>query len=88
VMVIAIAFTYAAYKTRALLAGMVFHFLHDALLFFVQVPDGVYNGLQETVIFYGILWLMVGVACFIIWYAAERFGVRGDRELYSSGPGH
>ncbi len=81
VMVIAIAFTYAAYKTRALLAGIIFHFLHDSLLFFVQVPE--YNGLYENVAFYGILWLMVGVGCFIIWYATERLHIRGEHELYS-----
>ncbi len=82
VMIIAIAFTYAAYKTRALLAGIVFHFLHDAFLFFVQVPEGVYNGWQENIAFYGVLWLMVGVGCFIIWFATERLNIRGESELY------
>lgn len=83
VMIIAIAFTYAAYKTRTLLAGIVFHFLHDALLFFVQVPDGVFIGVRENVIFYGILWPMVGVACLVIWFAAEKLNVRAERELYT-----
>lgn len=85
VMIIAVAFTYAAYKTRALLAGIVFHFLHDSFLFFVQVPGGKYSGLQENFLFYGLLWLMVGAGCFIIWYAAERLNVRGERELYNPG---
>ena len=57
VMFLAVAFTFSAYKTRTLLAGMVFHFLHDALLFFVQVPGGEYQGLQENVLFYSLLWL-------------------------------
>ncbi len=83
VMIIAIAFTYVAYKTHALVAGIVFHFLHDAFLFFVQLPKGVYNGLQENIAFYSILWLMVGVGCLIIWYATERFNIRGKSELYS-----
>jgi membrane protease YdiL (CAAX protease family) len=82
VMIIAIAFTYAAYKTQTLLAGMVFHFLHDSFLFFVQVPDGIYNGQQENILFYGILWLMVAVGCGIIWYAAKYLNVRGDKDLY------
>jgi len=82
VMVIAAAFTYSAYKTRALLAGMVFHFLHDAFLFFVQVPGGVYKGLQENVVFYSLLWAMVGGACVSIWYASERLNVRAERQLY------
>jgi membrane protease YdiL (CAAX protease family) len=82
VMIIAIAFTYAAYKTQALLAGIVFHFLHDSFLFFVQVPDGTYVGLQENVLFYAILWLMVAVGCSIVWYAAKYLNVHGDKDLY------
>lgn len=82
VMIIAIAFTFAACKTRALLAGIVFHFLHDALLFFVQVPGGEFTGLRENLLFYAFLWPMVGVACLVIWFAAERLNVRADRELY------
>lgn len=82
VMVLAIAFTYAAYKTRTLLAGIVFHFLHDALLYFVQVPGGNYVGWQENLMFYAALWLMVGVACLVIWYASERLHVRAEEELY------
>jgi membrane protease YdiL (CAAX protease family) len=84
VMVLALAFTYTAYKTRNLLAGIVFHFLHDAFLFFVQVPEGVYNGLQENLLFYGMLWLMVGVGCGIIWYATQRLNVCGESELYGA----
>lgn len=83
VMVLTIASTYAAYKTRTLVAGIVFHFLHDALLFFVQVPDGVFIGVRENVIFYSILWAMVGVACLVTWFAAEKLNVRADRELYA-----
>lgn len=86
VMIIAIGFTYAAYKTRALLAGMVFHFLHDAFLYFVQVPEGTFIGLRENVIFYACLWSMVGLGCLIIWFAAERLHVRADRELYVVAP--
>jgi membrane protease YdiL (CAAX protease family) len=44
VMFLAVAFTYAAYKTRTLVAGIVFHFLNDALLFLPQVPGGEYIG--------------------------------------------
>ena len=82
VIVIALAFTYAAYKTRTLLAGIVFHFLHDALLFFVQVPEGEYLGFTENMSFYVALWIMVGVACLLIRVAAEKFGVQAQAELY------
>jgi membrane protease YdiL (CAAX protease family) len=82
VMIIAVAFTYSAYKTRTLVAGIVFHFLHDAFLFFVQVPQGEYYGWTENIAFYGFLWLMVAVACLIIRYAGERLAIHADRELY------
>ncbi len=83
VMIIAVAFTYAAYKTRALVAGMVFHFLHDAFLFFVQPPEATYIGITENVIFYALLWGMVGMGCAAIWFATERLQIRGERELYT-----
>ena len=50
VMVIAVGFTYVAYKTRSLIAGMVFHYLHDTLLFFVQPPGGVYSEVADKVL--------------------------------------
>lgn len=82
VMVITSAFTYSAYKTRTLLAGIVFHFFHDALLFFVQVPDGEYFGFAENMTFYVALWISVGLACMIAKGAVEKFGVQGQDELY------
>jgi len=82
VMVIALAFTYTAYKTRTLLAGIVFHFLHDALLFFVQVPEGKYFEFTENILFYVVLWTMVGVACLLTRVAAEKLGVQAQAELY------
>jgi membrane protease YdiL (CAAX protease family) len=80
--VIAIAFTYAAYKTRTLIAGMVFHFLHDTFIYFVQVPGAELTSLSENLVFYAILWIMVGVACWLTKMAAEKFAVQGDTELY------
>ena len=85
VMVIAVAFTYAAYKTQSLIAGMVFHFIHDALLFLVQLPEGEYTGFNENMIFYVTLWIGVGLACLLIKLAADRFNVRAGAELYQTG---
>jgi membrane protease YdiL (CAAX protease family) len=82
VMVIAVGFTYAAYKTQTLIAGIVFHYLHDALLFFVQVPDEIVTSTAENLYFFGLLWLMVAVGCGITKVAAERFGVRSDDDFY------
>jgi len=83
VMILAVGFTYVAYKTRVLVAGIVFHYFHDALLYFVQLPDGIYTGVTDNAMFYGILWLMIGVGCVITKLAADKFGVRAPTELYN-----
>lgn len=76
------AFTYSACKTRTLVVGIVFHFLHDALLFVVQVPGAELFGFSEGAMFYGSLWIMVGVSCLLIKVASERLGVQAQEELY------
>jgi membrane protease YdiL (CAAX protease family) len=86
VTIIAWAFTYAAYKTRTLVAGIVFHFVHDALLFLVQAPQGELSGSAESAIFYGALWTGVGVACLLTKVAADRLGVQAQTELYQVEP--
>ncbi len=86
VMIIAVAFTYTAYKTRTLLAGIVFHFLHDVLLFLPQLPGGEYVGIVENAAFYASLWTMVGVACALVRLSADRLGVKAVAELYAIGP--
>lgn len=83
VMVIAVAFTYATYKTGTLVTGIVFHFLHDAFLFLPQVPGGEKFGVFENTAFYASLWLMLAVACVLIKLAVERLGVKADEELYT-----
>lgn len=80
--VIAFGFTYTAYKTHALLAGIIFHYCHDALLFFVQVPGDVPLNDIENLIFFGILWLTVFLGCIITKLAAEKFDVRAFEPLY------
>jgi len=85
VMILAAAFVYVAYKTRTLVAGIVFHFLHDSLLYVVQVPGGEYVGLRENLTFFVALWVMVGVACLMAKVAAERLGVQSKAGLYEVG---
>jgi membrane protease YdiL (CAAX protease family) len=85
VMVLAAGFTYVAFKTRTLLAGIAFHFLHDALLFFVQVPGGVYTGVREQALFYGLLWLSVAAVCGLVKLATDKLGARAPAELYVAG---
>ena len=82
VTIIAVAFTYTAYKTRTLVAGIVFHFLHDAFIFLPQVPGGEYTGIYENIIFFASLWVMVGVGILVVKFSSERFDIKADRELY------
>jgi hypothetical protein len=81
--VIAIGFTYTAYKTQALAAGIVFHYFHDAFLFFVQLPKGVPSSTADNAVFYGLLWLMVGIGCLIIRLAVDVFGVQAPTPFYT-----
>ncbi len=83
VMVIAVGFTYTAYKTRTLVAGIVFHFLHDAFLFLPQVPGAEYIGVVENVAYFGSLWVMVGVGCMLTKFSSDHLGVKADEELYT-----
>lgn len=82
VIILAAGFTFAAYKTRLLVAGIVWHYLHDAFLFTVQLPGRVPTSVADKLTFYGILWLMVVVAGVAIKLAADRFGVRVPQPLY------
>lgn len=65
VMILGMGFTYTAYKTRSLAAGIVFHYFHDSFLFVVQVPGSVQMGVLDMVFFYVFLWSMVGVGCLV-----------------------
>lgn len=82
VVVIGIGFTYVAYKTRSLVAGIVFHYFHDALLFFVQLPGDVPVSVEENLLFYGLLWLMVGVGCVITSVVVNKMENPKTVELY------
>lgn len=83
VMILGAGFTYAAYETRTLVTSIVFHYLHDAFLFFVQLPGRVYTGPMENAVFYAALWSMTGLGCLITKIAAERFKARAPTELYA-----
>ena len=83
VMVLAIAFTYSAYKTRTLIAGIVFHFLHDVFLFLPQLPGAEKIGTFENIAFFASLWLMVGVGILVTRFSSDRLGVKADEELYT-----
>jgi membrane protease YdiL (CAAX protease family) len=86
VILLAVSFTYVAYKTQSLVAGIIFHFTHDALLFFVQVPDETVLSTFDHIVFFGLLWLMTGVAMFLTRILVDRFGIQSGENLYALEP--
>ncbi len=82
VMILGLGYTYVALKTNSLVPGIVSHFLHDALLFVVQVPRGVFLGTTENLLFFGCLWGMVAIGCFITKLASEKFKLAQSTILY------
>ncbi len=82
VMILGIGFTYVTYKTKSLLAGMIFHYLHDAFLFAVQLPSGIYTGTKDNALFYAGLWSMIAVGCLITKVSSEKMNIRSSNELY------
>jgi hypothetical protein len=57
-----------AIRSRALIAGIVYHYIHDAFLFLVQNPKGEYFGFVDNVTFYIFLWaaMMVNIMLILI----------------------
>lgn len=83
VSIIAVAFTYITYKTRSLIPAIAFHYLHDTFLFFVQLPEGQYQGFSDNAIFYSFLWLSVALTVLVIKRMSERFSIQGSYNIYS-----
>ena len=83
VMLLAVAFTYIAYKTRSLIPGIIFHCLHDTFLFFVQLPDGEYSGFRDNALFYGGLWIATALAAVCIKMLSEKCSIVNDYDFYS-----
>jgi membrane protease YdiL (CAAX protease family) len=82
VALIALVMVYAIHRTNVLLPAIVLHFLHDAFIFLVQVPDGDYVGTYENTVFYACLWAMLGVCAVIVRVATDRWEIGGHRPLY------
>jgi membrane protease YdiL (CAAX protease family) len=83
VMILAIAFTFLAYKTRSLIPGIVFHYLHDTFLFFVQLPEGEYSGFRDNALFYAGLWAATALAVVCIKVLADTYSIVSERDPYS-----
>jgi membrane protease YdiL (CAAX protease family) len=82
VALIAIAFTYLAYKTKSLIPGIIFHYLHDTFLFTVQLPDGEYVGFQENALFYAALWLSILAVVGVAKKLSENYHIVNEYDFY------
>lgn len=82
VALIAIAFTYLAYKTKSLIPGIIFHYLHDTFLFAVQLPDGKYVGFQENALFYAALWLSILAVVGVAKKLSENYHIVNGYDFY------
>ena len=83
VAVIALGFTYIAYKTKSLIPGMVFHYLHDTFLFAVQLPGGEYAGFRDNMFFYAGLWTSVLLGMAMTRLLVERFRIVSPYDFYA-----
>lgn len=87
VMILAVAFTYSAYKTKSLIPGIIFHYLHDTFLFFVQLPDGEYSGFHDNVLFFGALWIATALSVACIKKLSEKYSLVSDYDFYALNSG-
>lgn len=87
VMILAVAFTYIAYKTKSLIPGIIFHYLHDTFLFFVQLPDGEYSGFRDNALFFGALWIATALSVACIKKLSEKYSIINAYNFYALNSG-
>jgi len=83
VLIIAVGFTYMAYKTKSLIPGIIFHYLHDTFLFSVQIPGGDYVGFKDNALFYTLLWISIGIIIVFTKYLSQKFQIVSEYKFYS-----
>lgn len=88
VMILAVAFTYIAYKTKSLIPGIIFHYLHDTFLFFVQLPDGEYSGFRDNALFFGALWIATALSVACIKKLSEKYSIINAYDFYALNSGN
>jgi membrane protease YdiL (CAAX protease family) len=83
VMILAISFTYVTFKTKSLIPAIIFHYLHDTFIFFVQLPDDKYIGFTNNAVFYITLLISVILTMLITKKLVERFNIQGNFDFYA-----
>jgi len=87
VLIIAIAFTNIALKTKSLIPGIIFHYLHDTFLFVVQLPDDGYIGFRDNAFFYSSLWVSVLACIFVVNKLVKRYNIVSEYDFYEANSG-
>jgi membrane protease YdiL (CAAX protease family) len=82
VFIIGITFSFVALRTRALIAGIVYHYIHDAFLFLVQNPNGEYFGFADNATFYIFLWTAMLVNLMLVVVFTKNMGVKSPLSPY------
>jgi membrane protease YdiL (CAAX protease family) len=83
VFIIGITFTLLAVKTRCLIAGIIYHYIHDAFLYLVQNPGGKYHGFEDQFTFYIFLWSAMLINIIIINLASDVLKIKGNKRIYA-----
>lgn len=83
VMILAISFTYVTFKSKSLIPAIIFHYLHDTFIFFVQLPDDKYVGFTSNAIFYTTLLFSVILTMLITKKLVERLNIQGNFDFYA-----
>jgi membrane protease YdiL (CAAX protease family) len=83
VVIMASVFSFSAIMTQSLWAGIVFHVLHDTLLFAVQNPKGEYIGVNENLIFYSFLFVGLIIGTLVILLSTKYLKVIDEFNPFS-----
>ena len=75
-------FAYVSHKSNSLIPSMMYHFIHDAFIYLVQVPGGDYYGLYENLIFFISMWMMLGIMYFIVNFVTKNWNIKNNEILY------
>lgn len=80
---LSLLFTYVAYRTKTLIAGIVFHYLHDAFLFGFQQPPEYILSLNQSLIFVACMVVMIVVAGLLLRILTKSEYFKTMKSLYS-----
>jgi len=70
---IGLLFTYTAVKTRSLIPGIIFHYLHDTFVLYAQPPERLMTSFSSNASFYGGLWMALFVGFWAVKLITEHY---------------